>query len=313
MRHVLGSTNFRVGPISLGCVTFGREIDEASSFRIMDHAVEHGIRLFDTAEAYGPVGSSHEASREPHASECVIGRWLRTRGCREKIVLQTKLLPPLDQSHIDAALRGSLQRLQTNSLDLYLFHNPDPQTPIEQSLAALAPHVAAGRIRHIGCSNFSVDQLRAALDAADRHGLPRLEVTQSLYNLAIRDIERDLLPLCRERNVGVQAYSPLGAGFLTGKYTRGMQQFPAGSRFDIKPGHARIYFGEHQFQIVDRLRELSDRSGVPMTRLAMAWILRRDDIDTVLVGARTIDHLDNALQALDADLSAQIEEMTSWI
>jgi aryl-alcohol dehydrogenase-like predicted oxidoreductase len=313
----LGSTGLSVPRISLGCVTFGREIDQEQSFRIMDYAVEHGITLFDTAEAYGPaearesrrkltgVADDRGAKAESHASERIIGRWLKSRNCRKGVILQTKVSPPLTAEHIPEALTGSLERLQTDCVDIYMFHNSDSQTPMHQSLGAMAAMRSAGKIRFVGASNFSAEQLREAMG--------QVEAVQLIYNLAIRGIEADLLPLCRQQDVGVQTYSPLGAGFLTGKYTAGMQKLPEGSRFDLKPGHARIYFSEKNFRIVDRLRGMSQRTGLPMARLAMGWVLHRADVATVLVGARTTEHLHNALEAMEMEMAGEwVQEMDEW-
>lgn len=316
-RRRLGSTPFDVARISLGCVTFGREIDEEASFRVLDDALERGINLLDTAEAYGGgqaregrrkaagIEDVREASGEFHSSELILGRWLASRRCRDRIILQTKVTPPLGRQRILEAVDASLQRLQTSVIDLYLFHAPDPQTPIEQGLEAMAKCIRAGKVRHVGCSNFTAGQLQSALELA-KGGLPKLEVVQSNYNLVVRDIEQSLLPLCRQRQVGVQTYSPLGAGFLTGKYDAAAD-LPAGSRFHIVPGHTRIYFHEEKFAVVRRLRALSQRVGIPAPRLAAAWVLKNQDVDTVLFGARTADHLDNAFAAAQLPFEPQWE------
>lgn len=289
-RRRLGRTSLDVGWLSLGCVTFGREIDEATSFAILDHATDRGMNLLDTAAVYG--GGQ---------SEMIVGRWLAERRCRDRVLVQTKLLPPLNGRHIAESLEASLRRLQADHVDLLLFHAPDPQTPIAESLEAIGTAIRAGKVRVAGCSNFSADQLRAALDAADAGALPRLGVTQFNYNLAVRDAEDGLFPLCRERGVGVQTYSPLGAGFLTGKYDPGARDLPAGSRFDVVPGHRDIYFHADKFDVARRLRELALRTGVPLPQLAVAWVLKNPHVDTVLVGARTSDHVDSAVAALSLD------------
>jgi aryl-alcohol dehydrogenase-like predicted oxidoreductase len=289
-RKRLGRTSLDVGRLSLGCVTFGREIDEGTSFAILDHATDSGMNLLDTAAVYG--GGQ---------SETIIGRWLVARGCRDRVLVQTKLLPPLNAQHIAESLEASLRRLQTDYVDLLLFHAADPQTPIAESLEAIGAAIRAGKVRFAGCSNFSADQLRTALDAADAGALPRLDVTQFNYNLAVRDAEDALLPLCAERGVGVQTYSPLGAGFLTGKYDRTSQDLPAGSRFDVVPGHRDIYFHAEKFEVARRLRELSGKTGVPLPQLAVAWVLKNPRVDTVLVGARTREHVASAVAALAVD------------
>jgi aryl-alcohol dehydrogenase-like predicted oxidoreductase len=310
-RRRLGRTSIEVGPLSLGCVTFGREIDEPASFAILDAALDAGIELLDTAEAYGG-GQSREGRRralgiedvrevtgEFHSSELILGRWLADRGCRDRVVVQTKVLPPLDGPRVLEAIDASLRRLRTDSIDLFLFHAPDPRTPIGESLEAVGGAIRAGKVRFAGCSNFDAEQLRAALDLADASGLPRLDVAQFNYNLAVREAEQSLLPLCRARRVGVQTYSPLGAGFLTGKYAPSTGELPAGSRFDVVPGHRDVYFHPEKFAAAQRLRELSMRTGIPVPQAAVAWVLSNEDVDTVLIGARTVDHIASAVGALD--------------
>lgn len=307
-----------VSRIGLGCVTFGREIDEQASFDILDRALDAGINFLDTAEAYGGgqarkyrreqlgVDDVREASAEMHSSELILGRWLaRRRGDRHRVIVQSKMLPPLTPQRIAQSIDASLERLQVDVIDFYLAHAFDPTTPLEQTLEGLSQAQRAGKIRFTGCSNFSAVQLRQALDASAATGGARLDVIQSNYNLAVRDIEKDLLPLCRRQGVGVQTYSPLGAGFLTGKYRAGTDasHLPQGTRFHVAPGHMDIYFHPEKFEVVERLRGLSQRTGEPMTKLAMAWVLANDSVDTMLIGARTPDHVRAALEA--AELKVQ--------
>jgi aryl-alcohol dehydrogenase-like predicted oxidoreductase len=164
-----------------------------------------------------------------------------------------------------------------------------------------------------GCSNFTAEQLRSALDLSRDLGFTRLEATQPIYNLAAPEIEADLLPLCRKEEVAVITYSPLGAGFLTGKYTPDRRPFPRGSRFDVSPGHADIYFSDRNFRVVEQLRKKAEATGVPMARLALAWVLRHPDLTSVLVGARTTSHLENAVQAQAMDFPEEwAAEMSRW-
>lgn len=283
----IGRTSYRTGKVALGCVTFGREIGETASRQVMDHALEQGVTLFDTAEAY--CGG---------ASERILGQWMRDAGTRDALVLQTKTLAHRPED-LERAILGSLERLQTERIDLYLLHRLSPETPIDETLDALARGVREGRIGAIGCSNCTATQLRGALEISRRRNLPRFEAQQPIYNLAAREIEAEFLPLCRTENLGAIGYSPLGAGFLSGKY---MDSVPPGSRFDLVPGHTKIYFSERNFEIVRRLAALADRAGVPMVRLAMSWALRNPDLTAVLVGARTTAHLDNAFEAVQTEL-----------
>jgi aryl-alcohol dehydrogenase-like predicted oxidoreductase len=299
--RLLGQTGIKVSSIGLGCVTFGREIDEATSFAVMDHAVERGITLFDTAEAYAQ-GRSEE----------VVGQWLKERGSRDRIVLATKVTPPLDEARILAAAEASLRRLQTDVIDLYQLHAFDPKTPLEVTLAALAKLVEQGKVRFIGCSNFAAWQLCKALWRADANGWPRLESVQPNYNLAVRDIEAELLPFCADQELGVITYSPLGAGFLTGKYTRD-KTAPAGSRFDILPGHWGIYDNELAFQRMEKLRTTAAQTGRTMADLALAWVIGQPGVTSVLIGCRNTGQVDQAFAAEQTGLPPELRaEMSSW-
>lgn len=300
----LGRSGLLVSRLGLGCVTFDREIGETESFAVMDCAAAHGINLFDTAEAYG---GSHGSSEE------IIGRWMRSRRCRDRIVLQTKITSDYSPQHIAAALEASLARLGVSVVDVFLFHSFDPLSPLDRAIKGMAGLLAAGRIRAYGTSNFQREQLRSALHIAADRGLPRMETTEPMYNLACREIEAEDLPFCREQELGVTSYSPLGAGFLTGKYSPDAGAVPAGTRFAIKPGHQRIYFHPTAFQTVRLLEKLSGESGLPMAHLAMAWVLRNPDVTSVLVGARTPVHIENALEALESGLPEDVwREMNRW-
>lgn len=320
MATTLGATEIAASRIGLGCTTFGREIDESASFAIMDHALEHGVNLFDTAESYGGgnarqarvrtmgVDDVREVSHEMHSSEKIIGRWLSSRRVRDRIVLQTKVTANFTRSHIAEALDASLLRLNTDCIDVYMLHSFDAGTPIEETLDALDRAKRAGKIRAAGCSNFTAGQLADSLAVSTAAGLIRFEVVQPIYNLAVPEIERDLLPLCREQKIGVTSYSPLGAGFLTGKYSGDRSQIPKGTRFDVAPGHADVYFHDRCFAAIERLRRAAAAAGVSTTYLAYAWVLRNPDITTMLVGARNIAQLNNALEALTARLSTEVCE-----
>jgi aryl-alcohol dehydrogenase-like predicted oxidoreductase len=275
----------RVSSIGLGCVTFGREIEENTAFDIMDHAVANGINLFDTAEAYA-AGASEE----------VVGNWLQSRGRREEIVLATKVAGSLTRAHVLSSAEASLRRLRTDHVDLFQVHRWDRDVPLDETLATLDTLVRQGKALHVGCSNYTAEQLGQALERQEASGWASMVSVQPNYNLVAREIESALLPLCAARNVGVISYSPLGAGFLTGKYRQG-GPVPAGTRFDIIPGHQDIYFREEYFRVVENLRFRADGLGVPMAQLAMAWVFSRPGITSVLIGARTIEHVDQAFRA----------------
>ena len=322
----LGRTNMSISFIGLGCVTFGREIDEEHSVAILDYALENGLDWLDTAEAYGggnartyrrdvlKVDDVRETSDVMGSSEIIIGKWMKERGCRDEVVICSKVSSGNRPENITRALQVSLDRLQVDCVDIYELHSPDDSVPVDESLAVLDQAVAAGRIKTVGCSNFNAAQLREALDASARHGYARFEAVQPPYNLADSGAQDELFPLCRREEVGVTSYSPLAAGFLTGKYTPDRKDFPKGSRFDVIPGHADIYFNEQNFRNVERLRALSETRGLPMVRLAMAWAMGHPDITSVIVGARHTGHLDNAFEALALREDKELrDEMSSWL
>jgi 1-deoxyxylulose-5-phosphate synthase len=321
----IGRTGIKVSRIGLGCTTFGREIDDEMSFAIMDHAFELGIRLFDTAEAYGGgqsreyrrqvygVDDQREIGGEMHSSEKIIGRWLRSRGVRDDVVLLTKKLRNFERTAVRESVAASLERLQTDRIDIYMYHQYDASTPPEEAVAAMDEVLRSGCARIAGCSNYNALQLRQALDISRKNGLQRFEAIENNYNLAVPGIADEMLPLCRQEEIGVVSYSPLGAGFLTGKYTPDRTNLPAGSRFHVVPGHTDIYFSERNFRVLANLHEFAARVHVPAHRLAMAWVFQNPDVTNVLVGARKKEHLDNAVAALAMELPPTwLEEMNSW-
>ncbi len=314
-----------VSHIGLGTATFGREIDQDQAFRILDYAVEHGVTLFDTAEGYGGgqakeyrkkylgVDDQREVSHEMHSSEKIIGRWLASRKCRKDIVLMTKVSTNHNRAHVREALSASLERLQTDYTDIYLYHSYDEGTPVEEAVTAMNDVVKSGHVRVGGCSNYSGEQLTAAIDYAERNGMAHFGALENSYSLAAREIETDAMPVCRQRGVGVVAYSPLGAGFLAGKYTPDRNVLPKGTRFDVIPGHIDVYFSDTNFTVVKQLHAMAERVNVPPLRLAMRWVLQSPDVATVLVGARTTSHIDNALEAKSMDFPAHwMEEMNAF-
>lgn len=292
----LGSTELEVSSIGMGCVTFGREINAAASFEVLDRAWQRGINLFDTAAAYGDG-----------ASETVLGRWISQRGVRDRIVLATKVNGALTKQRIVASAEESLARLKTDRIDLFQLHNWDGETPVEETLEALNVLVESGKVRSIGSSNWEAWQLAKALLISQAAGLRRIESVQPPYNLVQREIESDLLPLCADQSIGVITYSPLAAGFLTGKYQRG-SDIPKGSRFDVIPGHQPIYFTDRGYTVLDRLRAAAERTGHTMVQLALAWTLRRPQVTSVLIGARNTEQVDQAFDAHALELGEEFEE-----
>ena len=321
----VGRSNLSIGRLGLGCVTFGREIDEPTSRQVLDYAVEKGVTFLDSAEAYGGgnakagrqkaygIDDVREATTEMHSSEKILGRWLRDRKCRDRLVICTKVSSGTQPDNVRKCVGESLERLGIDCIDIYKLHSPNPQVPIAETLGALDEQVRKGRVKAIGGSNFNAAQLRECLDASVKHGYARFEITQPPYSLADRAIEAELLPLCRREQVAVSSYSPLAAGFLAGKYTPDRTKFPKGTRFDISPGHADVYFSDRNFRVVEHLRRKAAEMNMPMVRLAMAWVIANPDVTCVLFGARNTGQIDNALEALRMGISPQLyQEMSAW-
>lgn len=290
--------------LGAGTTTLGREVNEDDSYRLLDRAYELGIRIFDTAEAYGGgnarayraktlgIEDIRETTGLMHSSEIIIGRWLRSRGVRHEITLKTKASSGFTASAIRHALTASLERLQVDSADVYYLHSKPAGIPLEEPLGVLTEEQQRGRIGKIGVSNFSQSDLEAARSIA-----PGVAYCQNVYNLALPEAEDDVIPYCRQNTVCFVAYSPLGAGFLTGKYGARGEQSPAGTRFDVIPGHRDVYFHESCFDALARLQRLSAETGIARHLLALAWALRRPDIGIVLIGATKRSHLENAFEA----------------
>ena len=294
MHHLsLGRTDLSVSAVGLGAVTFGREIDEPTSFAIMDRALESGITLFDTAEVYAG-GRSEE----------IIGRWLASRGARRQVVVATKVAGSLTRERVIASAEASLRRLQLDSVDLFQLHRWDDEVPLDETLAALDELVTGGKARYVGVSNYAAWQVCKALWRQDVSGWARVESVQQPYNMVLREIETEMLPLCADQQLGVLAYSPAGAGFLTGKYRRD-EPIPHDTRFEVVPGHHEPYFTDAGFRIMEGLRTVSAVLGLPMTQLGLAWVFSRPGVSSVLVGARKPEHVDQALEALALKLPAE--------
>ena len=308
----LGRTGLKVSEICLGTMTFGNQADEPTSFGIMDVADAAGVNFFDTADVY-PLGGDPGTSGR---TEEIVGRWLRERGARDRIVLATKCrgrMGPgpndegLSRRHILDACDQSLRRLQTDHIDLYQVHWPDLDTPIEETLRALDDLVRAGKVRYLGCSNYLAYQLADALWTSDKHGLHRFECAQPRYNLVFRMIEDEVLPLCRAHGVGVIAYNPLAGGMLTGRYKQGQtaEPPPGGTRFALKNSgelYRRRYWNEAVLESVAILGEFFDGRGKSLTHAALAWVLAQPGITCAILGASRPEQLEDSLKGVDLRL-----------
>ncbi|HEV7402011.1 MAG TPA: aldo/keto reductase [Chthoniobacteraceae bacterium] len=289
-------TGRRAGAIGLGCVTFGREIDEAAAHGLLDHAYARGIRFFDTASAYAQG-----------ASEAIIGRWLASRRPPAgSVKIATKVLPPYEPARLAETVAAGCERLGVAAIDLFYLHRWEPEAESPAVLGALDALVGAGQVRALGASNYSLPQLAASLVLQEQHGFERFRVVQNNHNLAVRNVDPELRAFCTARGIAIVTYSPLGAGFLTSKHRDGVQ---TGSRFDVAPGHQRIYFQAEAERRLARLEAVAARTGHSQAHLALAWALHQPGPATVLVGGRTPAHLDQALAAQAFDDPALFAEL----
>ncbi|MBI3954098.1 MAG: aldo/keto reductase [Chloroflexi bacterium] len=301
----MGRTGLKVSELCLGCMTFGGQADEETSFAIMNTALEAGCNFFDTANVY-----------TEGRSEQIVGRWLKGR--RESVILATKARAPVgkgpndsgvSRKHIMRAVEDSLRRLQTDYIDLYQVHSWDPDTPIEETLRALDDLVRAGKVRYIGCSNFAAWQLCKALWVSDARNLARFDCLQPRYNLIFRDIEEELLPLCAAEGVGIIVYNPLAGGFLSGKYTRD-QEPPGGTRFALRRDiYWKRYWHDRHFDAVDRLKEIASSHGKSIVPFAVAWTLRSPVVTAAIVGATSVAQLQESLGGFGMSIGP--EEMSA--
>ena len=320
MRHTrLGRTGLSVSRLCLGTMTFGLQCDEPTSRAILDRAAAGGITFLDTSDVYPLGGSLDTVGR----TEEIVGRWLEGR--RHDFIVATKCFGAmsdrpwdrgLSRKHILDAIDGSLRRLRTDYVDLYQCHHPDPDTPIDETLRAMDEVVRAGKARYVGCSNYPAYQTARALGRSELLGVARFDCIQPRYNLLFRQIERELLPLCREEGLGVIPYNPLAGGFLSGKHRRDSGP-TAGTRFTLGNAARRYqerYWREREFETVETLRPLAAAAGMSMVQLAVAWTLGNPVITSPIVGASRPDQLDDVIAAvgkpLGADLKAQLDELT---
>ena len=313
--RAIGRTGMRVSVLGLGCggfggvgsapELFGKGEDKAAAFALMDRAWDAGINYFDTADSYGGG-----------VSETMVGAWVKDRKVRDRLVLSTKVFyaiaeGPNDRSlsrrHIMQAVDGSLRRLQTDYLDLYVIMEPDPTTPVEETLQTMNELMHAGKVRHIGASNITATQLRESLAASDRLGVHRYQSVQNGYSLLERGIEDDVLPLAAKERMAVTPFSPTSGGLLTGKYRLG-ERPPAGSRVDLRPQPYQHLMNGRTFQAIDALRAAASERGLETGTLALAWVLSHPAVTSALIGPRTVDQFRPWLDAVDVHLTSDERE-----
>ena len=310
----MGRHGLEVPALCLGTMTFGLQTDENGSREILDKAVDHRLTFLDTADGY-PVGGTLETLGE---TERIIGRWMKDKGNRDQLVLATKCFAPtrrglnnkgLSRLHIMRAAEASLTRLNTDHIDLYQAHGFDPLTPVEESLRAFEDLVTQGKVRYVGCSNYPAWRLGEALRAAERLGVSGYMCIQPRYNLLYREIETELLPLCRDQGMGVIAYNPLAGGFLSGKYTPG-QDPEEGTRFTLGTSaemYQARYWQAAQFEAVTKLKSVVDAEGLNMVSVAVAWVLRQEGITSAIIGASKATQLDASIAALEVQFDDELK------
>ena len=313
--RLFGRTGMRVSVLGLGCggfggvgsapELFGKGEDKDTAFALMDRAWEAGINYFDTADSYGGG-----------VSETILGAWLKERKVRDRLILSTKVgyalaEGPHDQGlsrqHLIQAIDGSLRRLQTDRIDLYVTMEPDPRTPVGETLQTMNDLMHAGKVRHIGASNITAPQLRESLAESDRLGVHRYQSVQNGYSLLDRTIETDVLPLAAEERLAVTPFGPTSGGLLTGKYRFG-EAPSSDSRLGLRPQPYQHLLNERTFRSIDALREAASERGMEMGTLALAWVLSHPAVTSALIGPRRVEHFEPWLAAVSIHLSADERE-----
>jgi aryl-alcohol dehydrogenase-like predicted oxidoreductase len=305
--RALGQSGLRVSVLTMGTMTFGGSgpfenvgsTDVQQARRQVDTCLDAGVNLIDTADVYSD-GQAEE----------IVGQVLRGR--RDKLLLATKVRMSmgsgpndagLSRHHIISGCEASLRRLGTDHIDLYQVHEWDGQTPIEETLRALDDLVSSGKVRYIGASNYAGWQLTKALGIAERHGLHRFVSQQIYYSLQARDAEYELVPVSVDQGLGILIWSPLAGGLLSGKYRRGVEA-PAGSRHLGDWHEPPIYDQDKLYDTIEALVEIADGHGASAAQVALAWLLGRPAVTSLIVGARTDEQLADNLKAADLTLSA---------
>jgi aryl-alcohol dehydrogenase-like predicted oxidoreductase len=305
----MGRTGLKVSELCLGTMTFGHGADQAEATRMVDLAFDAGINFFDTANTYGNG-----------ESETLLGKALGDR--RADAVLATKFFNPvgpgpndsgMSRVHIMNAIEDSLRRLGTDHVDLYYIHHVDVQTPVEEMLRAMDDLAHSGKVRYIACSNYQAWRLCDALWISQSHGLARFECYQPQYSLVVRDIEQELVPLCVEKGLGIVVWSPLGGGFLSGKYAPG-QRSQAGTRSEESWAYPQRYFAESADETLKVLTEVSRELGREPSQVAVRWVVDQPGITSAIVGARDAGQLRTNLGAsgwrLEGEPLARLSEVS---
>ena len=313
----LGRTGLKVTELCLGTMTFGKQANKQTSFSIMDKAIEAGINFFDTADVY-PLG--RDSYKLAGATESIIGEWLP--GKRDKVVLASKcfgVMGPgpndrgLGRKHILQALEDSLQRLGTDYLDLYMAHQIDPETPLEETMHAFDTLVQQGKVRYIGISNWRAWQVAKANGIAALKGYAPIVSVEPRYNLLFRMIEEDLVPMAINEGIGIISYNPLAGGLLTGRH-QGEEAPQENTRFSLPAAgevYRKRYWQDANFRAVDRYIAWCREQQLDPTTTAVRWVLQQPGISSVIIGASRAEQLDASLAAPHVD--PLTEEQLRWL
>ncbi|MEJ2010288.1 MAG: aldo/keto reductase [Acidobacteriota bacterium] len=292
--RTLPNTDLKVSRASFGTMTFGGQTDEATAGRMIDLCFDAGINFFDTANVYNKG-----------LSETITGKLLKGR--RDKVVLATKVRGKmgdgpdesgLSRAAIHKAIDGSLQRLQTEYVDVYYLHQPDYDVPIEETLAAMDELVRAGKVRYPAVSNYAAWQVAEIHCISQKNGFKPPFISQPMYNLLARAIEEEYLPFCKRYGVAVVPYNPLAGGLLTGKQSRGGSPI-TGTRFDGNKLYLDRYWHEDDFAAVEELKAVAKDAKKTPVELALQWLLSRDQVDSVILGASRVEHLEENLKVCE--------------
>lgn len=293
--RTLPNTGLKVSRVSFGTMTFGSQADEESARRMIDLCLDAGINFIDTANIYNKG-----------LSETIVGKLLKGR--RDKVVLATKVRGKmgdapdesgLSRAAIQKAIDASLQRLQTDYVDLYYLHQPDYDAPIEETLAAMDELVRAGKVRYPAVSNYAAWQVAEIHCISQKNGYQPPFISQPMYNLLARAIEDEYLPFCKRYGVAVVPYNPLAGGLLTGKQSRETKPV-AGSRFDGNRMYLDRYWHDDDFAAVEELKGVANDAGKTLVELALQWVLSQDQVDSVILGASRLEQLQENLKACEA-------------
>ncbi len=298
----LGRTDLAIAPMVLGGNVFGWTIDKAASFAVLDRFAAAGLNAIDTADAY----SSWAPGNKGGESETIIGEWMKARGARSRTIVVTKVGSPMGKGkeglsarYIEEAVEASLERLQTDVIDLYLSHFPDMATPFSETLDAYQRLIEKGKIRWCGASNLTIALLEAAIAVAKAHGLPRYEVLQPEYNLVDRaGFEGGLADICGREEIGVITYFSLAKGFLSGKYRK-----PEDLTKSPRGGAVKGYLKPRGFRILDALEAIASRHEAKPAEVALAWVVARPGVTAPIASATSVAQVDSLVRATELSLS----------